>query len=330
MDEKGNTQICQSPVSSVENLGGRDGSRPIYLIVVSGGMPGTMLRLQESGTTLGRSSGNTVQIYEITVSRHHATFSIDPEGRTRVTDLASTNGTFLNGRRLRPHVAARVEDGDRIQLGASVVLKFVRLDPHDERFQREMFERTVRDPLTNLYNRAYFLDQIGPLAERSAASGLGLAVMMLDIDHFKRINDTYGHEVGDLVLREVAGLLRDSTRSDDLIARYGGEEFVVALPVGAPDQASERAERIRLLLADRRIRTQVEELNVTASLGLTYSHPTRQRTPSSLITTADSALYQAKRNGRNRVVFRADDFSYSSNRTQSAEIDAITMTAAHR
>ena len=88
-----------------------------------------------------------------------------------------------------PHRPVDLADGDRIQLGTSVVLKLVRLDPTDERFQREMFERTVRDPLTGLYNRAYLLNQIGVLAERNAAQGIGLAVLMLDIDHFKRIND---------------------------------------------------------------------------------------------------------------------------------------------
>ena len=133
------------------------------------------------------------------------------------------------------------------------MLKFVRLDPCEEQFQREMFERTVRDALTGLYNRAYFLNQVGPLAEYNAVRGLGLAVLMLDIDHFKRINDRFGHDAGDLVLREVAGVLRESTRSEDLVARYGGEEFVVALPVAAPDQATERAERIRRALAERRI-----------------------------------------------------------------------------
>ena len=184
-----------------------------------------------------------------------------------------------------------------------IVLKFVRLDPSDEQFQREMFERTVRDALTGLYNRSYFLDQVGPLAEFGAVRGLGLALILLDIDHFKRINDTYGHDAGDAVLREVANVLRESTRPEDLVARHGGEEFVIALPVAAPDHALDRAERIRSGLAGRRINANGRSLRVTASIGLAYAPPTRSQTIRALISQADESLYRAKRSGRDRVVF---------------------------
>ena len=212
-----------------------------------------MLRLSPGGSRLGRSADNTIQLPDASISRYHAFLGDDDEGQVRLTDLGSTNGTFLNGRRLPENTPVRVQDGDRLQFGANVIVKFIRPDPCEEQFQREMFERTVRDPLTGLYNRAFFLAQFGPLADRGALRGLGTAVLMLDIDHFKRINDTHGHEVGDAVLREVAGVLRQATRADDLVARYGGEEFVVALPVAAPDQATERAERVRSTLASRRI-----------------------------------------------------------------------------
>ncbi len=187
-----------------------------------------------------------------------------------------------------------------------MVVKFIRPDPCEEQFQREMFERTVRDPLTGLYNRAFFLAQFGPLADRGALRGLGTAVLMLDIDHFKKINDTHGHEVGDVVLREVAGVLRQATRADDLVARYGGEEFVVALPVAAPDQATERAERVRSSLASRRILADGVPLRVTASLGLAFTPPGRPRSVAALIATADKGLYQAKNAGRDRTVFSHD------------------------
>jgi two-component system, cell cycle response regulator len=313
MDDKSDTQIygalaVEEPPHGSQSPGGS--ARPMYLIVVGGGIPGAMIRLAPEGAQLGRSSENSVRVPDLSISRRHAVIGVDDHGSAWLTDLGSTNGTYLNNRRIAPHHACRLEDGDRIQLGSSFVVKFVGLDPCDEQFQREMFERTVRDTLTGLYNRAYFLDQLGPAAETGAARGLGLAVLMLDVDHFKAINDNYGHDAGDAVLKDIAQVLRECTRSEDLVARYGGEEFVVALTVNAPDQATERAERIRAAIASRRCASVCagsgQAPRVTASIGLAFARPGRTRNTSALITAADHGLYQAKRSGRNRVVLAAD------------------------
>jgi diguanylate cyclase (GGDEF)-like protein len=290
----------------------------MYLIQVNGGIPGAMLRVAPEGTRLGRASDNTFQFREITVSRQHAALGVDSQGIVRLTDLGSANGTYLNDRRIPANAPVRVKDGDRIRIGTSVVLKFVRLDPCEEQFQREMFERTVRDGLTGLYNRVYFLEQVGPLLGYNAARGLGVAVLMLDIDHFKRINDTFGHVAGDQVLCDVAGVLREATRPEDLVARYGGEEFILALPVVAPDQATERAERIRSALADRRIDAEGNSLHVTASLGLAFAPAGRPSSTGMLIAAADRCLYQAKNAGRNRVCFRFDSPATSWSSTSTA------------
>ena len=307
MDDNGATHLCDllTPTGQAANPSSSS-QYPTYLVVLSGGIPGAMLRLSAGGSRLGRSADNTIQLPDASISRYHAFLGEDDEGQVRLTDLGSTNGTFLNGRRLPENTPVRVEDGDRLQFGANVIVKFIRPDPCEEQFQREMFERTVRDPLTGLYNRAFFLAQFGPLADRGALRGLGTAVLMLDIDHFKRINDTHGHDVGDVVLREVAGVIRQATRADDLVARYGGEEFVVALPVAAPDQATERAERVRSTLASRRILAGGVPLKVTASLGLAFTPPGRPRSVAALIATADKGLYQAKNAGRDRTVFSHD------------------------
>jgi two-component system cell cycle response regulator len=307
MDAKAGTHICSSPFGIGPNgmvVGpkGGVGDASAYLIMVSGGMPGTMFRVHDQGTTLGRAPECTHQVLDSTVSRVHAVLTIDPGGAVYVEDKASTNGTFVNGVRLAPREAVPLRDGDRIQIGTGVILKLVRLDPHDEEFQREMFERTVRDTLTGLYNRAYFLNQIRSLAQRNAALGLGLAVMMLDVDYFKNVNDHYGHLAGDNVLREVAAVLRESTRGEDLVARYGGEEFVIALPVASVAPAAERAERIRASLARRQIHSGDNEICVTVSLGVAFSPPSRSRDEHDLILVADRALYRAKAEGRNQVV----------------------------
>lgn len=316
LDEKTATQwSVETMVPMPADVPAPRGLRPMYLIVVNGGSPGALHRLNPSGIRLGRSHENSVRFADLGVSRRHATVVADAQGDAWVTDLESTNGTFLNGERLTDHVPHRLRDGDRLRIGGSVLVKFVRLDPSDEQFQRELFERAVRDPLTGLYNRAFFLEQIEPLAELSASRGLGVGVLLLDIDHFKRVNDEFGHDAGDSVLREVAAVLRESTRSDDLVARYGGEEFVLALPVAAPDQATERAERIREHLCGRRITgpgIPAVGLRVTASLGLAFARPGRLRSAAALITVADQCLYQAKDGGRNRVVLRVDPATISS------------------
>ena len=319
MDAKASTHLCESPIKQalVEETAAL--AHAAYLIVLRGGMPGTMLRVAEEGTTLGRSSENTFQFHDVTISRRHVILRMDPRGLVSMTDEGSTNGTYVNGHRVEVGRPIRLEHGDRIQLGTGVMFKLVHLDPSDERFQHEMFERTVRDGMTGLYNRSYFLNQIGGLAARHEAQGLGLAILMMDVDHFKQINDRYGHLAGDCVLRQVALVIRESTRSEDLVARYGGEEFVVALPVSAPDLATERAERIRSSLDSRTIRAGRDEIQITISIGLAFAPHGRPRNELDLIEAADQALYQAKADGRNRVILGRYLHPIEFPKTQSAE-----------
>jgi two-component system cell cycle response regulator len=321
MDARGKTQIGFSPVPGSEPVAGAQAPAPLllYLIVVRGGIPGTMLRLAQKSSSLGRSADNTFQLHDSTVSRRHAVVSIDTVGAAWVMDLASTNGTFVDGRRIAVHIPVQVGDGSRIQVGSSTLLKYLMLDPCEEGFQRELYERSVRDNLTGLYNRGYFLSQIGPLADMNAICELGLALILVDIDHFKRVNDTHGHDVGDLILREVAEVLRESTRAEDLVARYGGEEFIIALPSCSLEQATERAERIRSRLASRLVDVSQARVGVTASLGLSYAPAGRVRDVAALITAADEALYEAKRSGRNRVIASAEARQNCARKTESTD-----------
>jgi diguanylate cyclase (GGDEF)-like protein len=254
MDAKARTHFCESPLDSSHSESGLENKPSAYLILIRGGIPGTMHRLVRDETTLGRAPDSTFPLDDMTVSRKHATIKMDAHGMVSLVDEGSTNGTFLNGRPVEAGWPVNLDEGDRVQLGTGVVLKLVRLDSSDEHFQRQMFERTVRDGLTGVYNRAYFLNQLGSLAARQAAQGVGLAILMVDIDHFKQINDRYGHLVGDVVLREVSAVIRDSARTEDLVARYGGEEFIVALPSSSLDLANQRAQQIRCTIASRRIR----------------------------------------------------------------------------
>jgi two-component system cell cycle response regulator len=307
MDENSATSYFDTIVQDVISPESESSSpSPLYFIMVNGGIPGAMLQLSGSGTRIGRAGDNTIQLPETSISRYHAFLGIDDTGQIRLSDLRSTNGTFLNGKRIPVDTPICVQDGDRIQFGSEIVVKFVRPDPCEERFQRELFERTVRDSLTGLYNRGYFLSEVGRIGDRGALRGLGLAVLMIDIDHFKAINDSHGHLVGDQVLREVAGVLRNSMRGDDLISRFGGEEFVAALPVSAPEQAAGRAERLRAHLASRPLLVTGRTVRVTVSIGVSYAPAGRPRSVPAMIAAADRGLYQAKNGGRDRVVFGSE------------------------
>jgi two-component system, cell cycle response regulator len=142
--------------------------------------------------------------------------------------------------------------------------------------------------------------------------------LMLDVDHFKQINDRYGHVAGDDVLREVATVIRESTRAEDLVARYGGEEFVIALPVSLASLAVRRAERIRVELAARTIVAGSHHVRLTASVGLSFNPPGWPRNERALIVSADQALYQAKAGGRNRVVCAPPPSQNGSPKTESS------------
>lgn len=171
---------------------------------------------------------------------------------------------------------------------------------------RNSLVQAVTDPLTGTYNRRYANSHLDLLVEKCRARDSGLAVMMLDLDRFKKINDTYGHAAGDAVLREFSRRLQDNVRGMDLVARMGGEEFMVVMPDVTPDLASEIAERVRGATADPEIEIPGEDLalNVTVSIGFAVLN--KVESVFELIKRADDALYHSKNTGRNRVTVAAE------------------------
>jgi len=164
-------------------------------------------------------------------------------------------------------------------------------------------ELAVTDPLTGLHNRRYMIGQLDALAQRSAKGGAPVACLLLDIDHFKKINDSFGHDVGDEVLREFAVRLASNVRAIDLPCRYGGEEFVTIMPDTSLDDAGRIAERIRRYISGSpfRVAQGSELLTVTISIGVSVM-VSEKDTPDALLKRADEALYEAKAAGRNRVI----------------------------
>ncbi|KWV55671.1 diguanylate cyclase response regulator [Rhizobium altiplani] len=171
---------------------------------------------------------------------------------------------------------------------------------------KQTIELAVTDPLTGLSNRRYLDNHLSTLFNRSMARGRPLSVLITDIDRFKQVNDTYGHDAGDDVLREFARRIRSTVRGADLACRYGGEEFVVVMPDTSPEVAAAVAERLRSVVetVPFLLKSTGQELNVTASFGIS-SRISSILTPGQLMKQADLALYEAKTGGRNRVVAAA-------------------------
>ncbi len=175
-----------------------------------------------------------------------------------------------------------------------------------EQLQEELREQAIHDPLTGLYNRRYLNEALARELARVEREKASLSIIISDIDHFKMINDTYGHLVGDKFLVEIASLMKNHARGSDIVCRYGGEEFLLALPGTALDSAAKRAEEIRQKCAEIVIQHEGKDLKVTMSFGVA-TYPNHGKEAEEIIIKADKAMYQSKHNGRNCVTIREEE-----------------------
>ncbi len=269
-----------------------------YLIVLAGASVGEMYKITAESTVIGRGQQADIQVIDEGISRRHA--EIKHEGDSIfIRDLGSTNGTYCNGDRINEH---QLSDGDKIQVGSTTILKFTFHDSLDESFQRQMYESALRDGLTKIFNKKYFLDRLESEFAYAVRHRTPLSLVMFDIDHFKRINDTHGHLAGDYALSTLAKVVSDTIRQEDVFARYGGEEFAVICRGIDLGGASAFGERIRRCVDGQAFVYNGVDIKVTVSVGVAAVADVGMKEPSELIGAADDALYQAKRQGRNRVV----------------------------
>jgi diguanylate cyclase (GGDEF)-like protein len=234
----------------------------------------------------------------------HARIYRDVEGgRWLFEDRGSTNGSFVGGKAVKAPI--EVKSGDRIQLGPNVVLRFAILDATEADLQRKLFDSSTRDALTHLYNRRYFAERLVAEVAYARRHQTPLALIMIDVDHFKAVNDTYGHLAGDAVLCAVADEILRVVRTEDVVARYGGEEMIVLARASGRDAGARLAERIRASMAELRVNGTgaPATIRLTVSLGVAVLDELDLGTEeSALIGLADARLYRAKQAGRNRVV----------------------------
>lgn len=257
---------------------------------------GRRYELDRTEMVLGRGTDTDIVIDLDSVSRRHARI-FRHQNAYFVEDLKSTNGTYVND---VPVAESRLADGDLVKVG-NAIFKFLTGGNVESAYYEEIYQLTIIDGLTQAHNKRYFMEFIERELVRAGRTGRPLSLVMIDIDHFKIINDTHGHLTGDAILKDLCGRIRQSVRKDELLARYGGEEFAVVLPEASRPGAVEFAERIRHLVEAEPFHFEGDAIQVTISLGVSTTLG-ETISPNAFIKEADENLYRAKRGGRNRVV----------------------------
>lgn len=276
-----------------------EGSGNDCLVVIYSPEPGLLGKrfvLDRAVLRVGRGADNTVVLEGDSVSRRHARFE-KRGNRWHVVDLNSTNGTYFNEQLV---VGEQIlNNSDRIKIGPAI-LKFLSGADAEAKYHEEIYRMTIVDGLTQIHNKRYLFEVMDRECTRARRHDRPLSIVMFDIDHFKKINDQFGHLAGDYALRELARVCQDRIRKDETFARYGGEEFTVVLPETAIEGALALAEDLRARTEQHDFAFQNERIPMTISLGCAQLSET-DKLATDLIQRADEKLYEAKRGGRNRV-----------------------------
>lgn len=274
------------------------------LVFLSGELIAVPIPLDREEVILGRALEADVRVNDSKVSRRHAKIVTENESgaeRYILTDLNSRNGTLINGSKI---VSQELQNGDKITIGEHI-LRFDLLDEIDREYQQQIHRLISHDDLTGLLSSRSFFSELRRETARARSDGRSICVLMMDVDHFKRVNDTYGHLTGSKTLEEIGRCIIEIMRSGDAAARFGGEEFAAFLLDAEMAQALVAAERIRSSIESTQFSVirqgkPADTHRITISIGIA-SFPSDSVDPIELVEMADSALYRAKRDGRNRV-----------------------------
>lgn len=286
------TQVVQQPPPD-------DSPSNDCLVVIYTAEPGLLGKrfvLDKSPTRVGRGADSQIVLEGDSVSRRHAHLE-RRAGAWYVVDDGSTNGTYVNEEQIAREQL--LNNGDRIKVGPSI-LKFLSGADAEAKYHEEIYRMTIVDGLTQIHNKRALFEALEKELMRARRYERDLSLLMFDIDFFKRINDQYGHLAGDHVLRELARVVQERIRREEVFARYGGEEFVILLPETPLPGAAALAENLRARVANHAFVFQGERIPVTVSIG-TALLGENDKVAADLIQRADEKLYEAKRGGRNRV-----------------------------
>ena len=290
------TQVLRAEPGLGQHTGGSD---CLVVIYTREGRGPLGKRIQLDGPaqelTIGRDVGNAVVLDYDSVSRRHARL-LRRDDQWWLIDNNSTNGTYVNDHASKETV---LRNGDRIKIG-DVILKYLSGEDLEAEFMSTISQMMVTDGLTQAANKRHLTEKITDELNRSLRHGRPLSLVMYDVDHFKKVNDTYGPVAGDVVLKEIASLVRSRVRRNEVFGRYGGEEFALLLPETTLQGAVTLAQELCVLVAAQPFLFDRARIPVTISLGVAQWNPS-VRTTDDFIRAADSKLFEAKRAGRNRV-----------------------------
>lgn len=277
-----------------------DGVPPAVVVLIGPpGYQGKQYPITQNDIVIGRSVESQVYIDDKSLSRSHAKFVV-VGSEVSIIDLGSTNKTSVNGEALPPLSAYLLKNNDQIKTG-NVIFKYLERGSIEAVTNQAMYEKSQKDALTGAYSKGALLDKGPEAMKRSEILNEPLSVVTFDIDHFKKINDTYGHPGGDYILKELCHVVSSKLiRMNDFFARYGGEEFVLILSGTESKMAGEVAERIRHTIESTEFVFEGRKIPVTVSIGVATKMASDTEW-SALYDRADKALYQSKQTGRNRV-----------------------------
>lgn len=267
------------------------------LLRMDGVQAGQIIGMEHWPFTVGRHPTNSLRIDEDSISRSHARIVRSGDEYT-VEDLGSRNGTFLAGKRV---TRAKLDHDSWLQFGPRVSFRFSMTDVREERLLRKLYESSTRDALTGVYNRLHFEERLRAEVAYAIRHRTQASLLIIDLDHFKRVNDTYGHPAGDAVLKRACEACSRALRTEDVFARFGGEEFAVVLRGIDLKGAARLGERLRQAVAAEVVEHEGHQIKVTLSAGAASIACCSAPSAEELIAIADRRLYTAKQAGRNRV-----------------------------
>ncbi len=283
-------------VTVISKISERPTTPHAAMVVIYGLDLGRKFDLLGETIIIGRSSKADIQIDQDSVSRNHA--KIVSDGRTvKIEDLGSTNGTYVNDEQVKGDLSLR--NGDLVKIGRTI-FKYLAGGNIESAYHDEIYRLTTVDGLTQVFNRRYFEETLDREISRSNRYSRKMSLAMIDIDYFKKVNDTHGHLAGDYVLKQLASTIKTKVRREDTFARYGGEEFALLLPELDLSGAVIAAEKARKLVAGQTFQFDKQTLPITISIGVAQI-AADAREGADLIKAADQKLYEAKSAGRNRV-----------------------------